>query len=94
MKKTNPIQFTGLLTIAVFIIFIAMQHRIPLFRRLNLLQTITFFAFQLVMSLLGGIYSFVKGNISFRKTFGTLNIIIAAMWSMIIYAIITFPAQQ
>ena len=94
MKKINPIQFSGLLTIAVFIIFIAMQHRIPLFRRLDLVQTITFFVIQLVIALLGGVYSFAKGNIPFRKTFGTLNIIIAAMWGLMIYAIMTFPAQQ
>ncbi len=94
MKRVKPIQLMGILTVGVFAFFVSMQHSIPLFRRLTLAQTIAFFGIMMITALISGIVSYRLTDASFRKTFGILNLIISAVWGIMIYGILTFPAQQ
>lgn len=94
MKRINPIQLAGILTVGVFAFFVSMQHSIPLFRRLTFAQAIAFFGIMMITALIGSIASYRLKHGSFRKTFGILNLIISAIWGIMIYGILTFPAQQ
>ena len=94
MKKMIPLQFTGALTIVVFTLFIKLQHVIPALRRFNLVETMLFLGTLLCMALLGGIPLLMKRDVYLRKTLGILNLIIAGFWGVMIYGILTFPAQQ
>ena len=94
MKKMIPLQFTGSLTIVIFILFIMLQKVIPTLRRFNLVESIIFIGGLLLLSLLGGSSLLIKKDIFLKRTLGILNLIVAGFWCVMIYGILTFPSQQ